>query len=142
MPPQKGGILFCMNLLRKLAKPETFLRLGLGLMFLYSGYSIYSNPGMWESYVTDLPQWVQMLIAYVHLTVPQFLTIQGVAEMIFGAVLILWFLPLWLVRTVSILITLELASILILIGVTGVTFRDIGLVGAAIALVLTLYRKT
>jgi hypothetical protein len=130
-----------MKVLKKLAKPETFLRLGLGLMFLYSGHSIYSNPGAWEFYVTGLPQWVLAPITHF-VTVQQFLLVQGVAEMAFGLILLLWFLPLWLTRSASIAVTLELVSILLLVGVNDTTFRDIGLVGAALALVATLYRKT
>ena len=130
-----------MKLIKKLTKPETFLRLGLGLMFLYSGYSIYREPAAWESYVTELPEWVLVPITHF-VTVGQFLFAQGIVEMVFGIILLLWFLPLWLTRAASILITLELASIVLLVGINDTTFRDIGLVGAALALVATLYRKT
>ena len=130
-----------MKLIHKLVKPETFLRLGLGSMFLYSGYSIYTVPVAWESYVTELPEWVLVPITHF-VTVGQFLFVHGIVEMAFGIILLLWFLPLWLTRAVSILITLELASIVLLIGINDTTFRDVGLVGAALALVVTLYRKT
>jgi hypothetical protein len=130
-----------MKLFKKLAKPETFLRLGLGSMFLYSGYSIYTNPEPWEFYITSLPEWALTLITNV-VTVQQFLMLQSIAEIAFGAVLILWFLPLWLTRLVSILIALHLTAILLLVGIDITTFRDIGLLGAALALVSVLYRKT
>jgi hypothetical protein len=130
-----------MKLLKKLAKPEIFLRLGLGSMFLYSGYSMYSNPGPWEFYVSNLPEWALAPVTNF-VTIQQFLMIQSIAEMAFGAVLILWFLPLWLTRMASILITLHLAAIIMLVGIDTTTFRDIGLLGAALALISVLYRKT
>jgi len=124
-----------------LTKPEIYLRLGLGMTFLYSGYDIYKNPSDWIGYIQTLPKWMLDAVeSYTSLST--FLTIQGITEIIFGIILLVWFSPPKLIRLVSFLIGIKLIAILYFIGIDGVTFRDIGLVGASFALSAIAHRKS
>ena len=108
------------------------LRLGLGLTYIYFGYNLFMHPGSSHWAVRGLPLFIQNIIDAIGINT--YLQIQGIAELLFAAVLVLWFLPKKWVRFVSILIVLEMASILVLVGIDPITFRDFGLVGAAAAL--------
>ena len=64
-----------MSFRRKILNPEIYIRAGLGLTFLYSGYDIYKNPTEWIGYVNQLPQWMlDGITSYV--TLDMFLLIQ------------------------------------------------------------------
>ena len=56
-------------------KPAFFLRLGLGLMFVYSGLDLIRHPAAWDWAVRSLPSSVQVLISQIG--VPRFLFGQG-----------------------------------------------------------------
>ena len=105
-------------------KPVLALRLGLGLVLIYAGVSILANPDSWIGYV---PQWVGKIAA------PEtFLTVHGIFELILGALIITgFFLPI-----ASLLLFLDMGSILLFYGVDDVTFRDFGLLMSAFALFL------
>jgi len=120
-----------MNFFRKIS-PEWSLRIGFGLMYLYSGYDIAAHPTAWSWAIRGLPMAVQDLIG--QFGVETFLRIQGVIEILFALVLLAWFVPKKLVRTVVFFITLEMFLILIFVGLDAVTFRDIGILGGAVAL--------
>lgn len=113
--------------------PEWALRLGFGFMFLYSGFDLLRHPTGWYWAIRPLPQFIQNLID-VSVGIDSYLRIQGIAEIVFALVLLGWFLPRWIVQIVSLLVALEIAAILLLVGISGDTFRDIGLLGAALAL--------
>ena len=51
-----------------------------------------------------------------------------------AAVFLAWFLPRGAIRIASGLAALEIAGILLFTGIDLITFRDIGLLGAALAL--------
>jgi hypothetical protein len=129
-----------MRKLRKLIKPEFFLRLGLGITFIYSGYDIYTNPSSWIGYVNALPEWLLELVTSFT-TLETFLLFQGISEIILGAALLMWFLPKKLLKLVSLLIAIKLALILWLVGVDTITFRDIGLLGTALGIFAIAHRK-
>lgn len=116
--------------------PVWFLRLGLGLMYLYSGLDIVRHPSSWHWAVTQFPDWLEKIPNSIG--IDRFLTGQGIAELIFAAVLIIPFMPRFLVRLVAFLSVLEMAAILVFVGVDAITFRDIGLLGAALALLVSL----
>ena len=119
--------------------PEWILRVSLATMYLYSGVDLIRYPKAWYWAVRPLPQFVQGMINAFGIDL--FLQIQGLLELAFAAVLVLWFLPkIWAI-IVSFLTALEMAIILIFVGIDGVTFRDIGLVGSALALYVLLSKK-
>ena len=113
--------------------PEWALRLGFGCMFLYSGIDLIRHPTGWYWAVRPLPWFVQNIIN-TQIGIDRYLQMQGITELLFAAIFFAWFLPKWVVMLVSILVALEMAGILLLVGIIGDSFRDIGLLGAAIAL--------
>ena len=125
-----------MNFWQKI-KPEWTLRLGLGLMYLYSGSDLFYHPEYWYGFA---PQWfVNLISSFVSMDI--YLRVQGVGEFVIGLLLLAWFSGKRGVRIASVLGTLELGMILLLAGVDPITFRDIGLFGAALALTLLVFKK-
>lgn len=112
--------------------PTWFLRLGLGITYLYSGYDLVIHPSAWHWAIRGLPLFIQQIID--SMGVNFYLRLQGSLELLFAAVLLLWFLPYSLARIVSLLIVAEMAGILLFVGVDPITFRDFAILGAAAAL--------
>lgn len=126
-----------MRLFGKL-KPEWMLRLGLGLTFVYSGFDIWRHPTAWRWAIQPLPQFLRELISQIG--VERYLRVQAAAELAFAFVFFAWFLPRRFLRVATFLTVVEMAAILWLVGIRGDTFRDIGLLGAALALLAFSYR--
>jgi hypothetical protein len=126
---------------RKLT-PEWLLRIGIAVMYLYSGSSLIRTPEDWE---WALPRWLREVIAKI-IPVHIYLQLQGVAELLIAIVLLAWFLKPGFVKWFALLSALEMAAILALsflaIGTSAselsVTFRDFGLLSGASALFLLL----
>ena len=116
------------------------LRLGLGLTYLYSGYSLVAHPTSWYWAVFSMPQGLQDVIGRIG--IDTYLRIQGSVELFLAAVFLLWFLPRFLLRLAAFLATLQMVGILLLVGVRGDTFRDIAILGAATALFLSSLRPS
>ncbi|MBI3627885.1 MAG: hypothetical protein HY220_04070 [Candidatus Sungbacteria bacterium] len=125
-----------MALLKKI-NPEWVLRLSLGAMYVYSGFDLFVHPKSWTNFI---PFWLKSAVAPL-LTTASFVKIQGVGELLFALVLIIPFLPRRWVTMVATLSALEMAGILLLFGVDLITFRDIGLLGAAVSLVVLSSRQ-
>lgn len=121
-----------MKFLQKISA-EWPLRLGLGLMYVFSAYDIFAHPTAWYWAVRPLPQFLQVIINN-QIGIDNYLRIQAVEELLLALLFIAWFLPRWVVQFASALAALEMFLILWLIGIDAITFRDIGLFGAAIAL--------
>ena len=119
--------------------PEWVLRISLAATYLYSGLDLLKHPKSWYWAVRPLPNFAQEVINYFGLDL--FLQIQGGVELTFAIILILWFLPKRLTLTVVALAAFEMAIILLLVGLDGVTFRDIGILGAAISLYILINKK-
>lgn len=115
--------------------PLWSLRLGLGLVYLYSGSDLITHPYHWYGFV---PEWFARAVTAV-MPLEQYLRLQGMGEVALGIVLLAWFLPRWTARAAAAAAATEMAMILLLVGIDPVTFRDIGLFGAAVALLLLLY---
>ncbi len=127
-----------MGLFRRL-KPELALRLGLGAMYLYSGFSLVRKPDDLGSALGSLPK--ALLVIIDQIGPERYLSIQGAGEIAIGLIFLLWFAPRWLVLLASFLSALEMALILWLVGVDPATFRDIGLLGGSSALWLLYLRQ-
>lgn len=121
--------------------PEGALRVGLGVMYVYSGTDILRHPTAWYWAVRPLLGWFpvswQASLGTPE-TMSRYLVGQGVGELILAAILLAWFMPKFLVRGVALLTTLEFVAILLLIPIDAITFRDFGLLGAGWALFLIL----
>lgn len=123
-------------LLLKKINAEWALRLSLGAMYLYSGIDIVRHPNAWTWAVRSLPAFAENLIS--DFGVEKFLYFQGMGEIILAGLLLLWFIPRRLIKYVGLFSALEMAAIVLLVGVDAVTFRDIGLIGSGLALFLML----
>ncbi len=126
-----------MNPLRVL-KPEWALRLGLGAMYLYSGYDFIANPQHWYGFV---PQWFsRAIVPAVFPSIDTYLRFQGAGEFLLGFLFLAWFLPRSVLKLAAAAAALEMALILYFVGIDPITFRDIGLLGAALALFVVISR--
>ncbi len=124
--------------------PEWSLRTGLGAMYLYSGIDIIRHPTAWHWAVKPLLKWFPTS-AQVALSQPEamnrYLLSQGIVELALAFILLAWFLPKFWARWVALITTLEFVAILLLIPIDAITFRDIGLLGGALALWVILSRN-
>lgn len=121
--------------------PEWSLRVGLGVMYLYSGIDILRHPTAWFWAVRPIFKWFptgMQIILTQPVFMKKFLMSQGALEVIFAIILLAWFLPKKYAKWVAVLTTLEMAGILLLIPVDAVIFRDFGLLGGGLALFLIL----
>ncbi|MBI4094603.1 MAG: hypothetical protein HY435_00200 [Candidatus Liptonbacteria bacterium] len=123
--------------------PEWSLRITLGAMYLYSGQDLIRHPSAWT---WAIPFWLRELISKV-MTVDAYIRFQGAVEVVFALVLLAWFARPVLVKWIALLSTLEFAAILALAFMPFseanflITFRDIGLLGASLALFFILLAK-
>lgn len=127
-----------MNFLQRI-KPEWALRLGLGLMYLYSGYDLFYNPRHWYGFI---PQWFSGLLGGELSVINAYLRLQGAGEFIIGLLFLAWFSGVRGVRLASALAALEMALILLFVGIDPITFRDIGLLGGAIAILIMSFQSS
>lgn len=117
--------------------PEWPLRLGLGLMYLYSGYDIFYHPTSWY---WAIPKWFSQIVTSIS-SLELYLQMQGFGEIVMGLLLLAWFLNRRLLHIVSGLAVIEFAGILVFTGLGPITFRDIGLLGGAISLFFITFRS-
>ena len=120
-----------MNFLQKI-RPEWSLRLGLGLMYIYSGYDLFTNPQHWYGFV---PQWFSRAVTSI-VPITTYLRLQGIGELVLGFLFLAWFLGRGSVRIAAAIATIEMGLILLFVGIDPITFRDIGLLGAALAILV------
>ena len=113
------------------------LRVGLGLMYVYSGYDLFYHQKSW---LWAVPQWFSQIVSPV-ISIETFLRFQGIVEFLIAFLLLAWFLGKWGVRIAVIFSTLEMAAILLFIGIDPITFRDIGLLGASSALLILSFQQ-
>ncbi|MBI2056222.1 MAG: hypothetical protein HYT37_02485 [Candidatus Sungbacteria bacterium] len=124
------------NFIQKL-NPMWTLRLGLGLMYLYSGYDLFYNPQHWYGFI---PRWLSQFIT-PFMSIESYLRLQGTGEFIIGLLFLAWFSGTKGVRIAAALAVLEMAGILLFVGIDLITFRDIGLLGGAIALLIMSFQN-
>jgi hypothetical protein len=122
------------SIIQKLS-PEWALRLALGAMYLYSGYDLFMNPNGWTWAIRQLPDGIESIIASAIGTIG-FIKFQGIGELVMAVLFLAWFLPRWTLKFAAALSVLEMGGILLLVGVDLQTFRDIGLFGASVALLI------
>lgn len=129
-----------MKFLQKIS-PEWPLRLGLGVIYIYSGIDLIRHPTAWHWAVRPLPMAIQDFIT-AQIGVDRYLVFQGVGELALAFFLIAWFLPRIFPFIAAVLTVVEMALIIVLVGVDAITFRDIGLLGAAFALTVMKAKDT
>lgn len=126
------------NFLKNLS-PVWPLRIGLGLMYLYSSQSIFLNPNNWT---WALPDWFTNLVTRV-MPIEIYLQIQAAGEFVIALAFLAWFLKPQIVKYFALLSSIEMLGILFMapIGSFAITFRDLGLLGGSLTLFLLLYQK-
>ncbi len=117
--------------------PTWVLRLGLGAMYLYSGYDLFVHPTAW---VWAAPMFLKNFISSFA-SVTAYLKFQGVVEIIIAVIFLLPFFPKTILKLAAFISVLEMATILIFTGIDTITFRDIGLLGASTALLILSYQQ-
>ena len=122
-----------MKVLTRMISPVWILRVSLGISYLYSGYDLLVHPTGWYWAIRSLPQFIQTIITD-SIGLDHFLRTQGAAELMVAFGLVAWFLPKWALRWASFFVVAQMAFILIFVGLTLDTFRDIVILGAGLAL--------
>lgn len=131
-----------MDFLRKISS-EWALRIGFGVMYLHSGFDLLFHPTAWH---WALPFWLRNAVSLV-VPLNAYLRFQGAIELLMALGLLAWFLKNNIVKWVALLSTIEMAVILFLTFVPfsaynfSITFRDIGLLGGALALFVLILKK-
>lgn len=108
------------------------LRLGCGLVNLYASYFLLTDPARYHKYV---PAWLANATNGVA-SIDAYLQLQGLGELTIAILLISWLFPRWCVRAGATLHALQMTLILAFIGVNSETFRNVGLLGAALSLMV------
>lgn len=103
-----------------------FLRVGLAITFLWIGVLIFKNPEAWGGY---LQPWAAGLLP---IPLTQAMIGTAILDVTIGAFLLVDFLP-WLAALVG---AVHIIIVLIVSGITDITVRDIGLLVAALAIVI------
>ena len=116
--------------------PEWPLRLGCGCVNLYAGFFLLTDPARFYTYV---PGWLSC-VANAVASVDVYLRLQGIGEVMIAIGLLGWFFPRWCVRVASTLLTAEMMLILLFVGVDRVLFHNLGLLGAALSLLIISYQ--
>jgi hypothetical protein len=99
-----------------------FLRVGLGLTFLWIGINIFRNPDIWIGYVPANPGF--------GLTREIALMIGGAFDITLGAILLL---RMW-TKVAGWLVAAHMVAIIAVHGIDPVLIRDVGLLGAGLSL--------
>ncbi len=100
------------------------LRIGLGFVFIWFGFSGITNPSMWVGMV---PEWTAVFGPAATLVV-----IHGIVELIGGIMLCAG----WYVRPVGIILLLSLLQTLTILSFGPIMVRDIGLALALFSSIL------
>jgi uncharacterized membrane protein YkgB len=105
------------------------LRLGLAFVFLWFGVDKFIHPNYWIN--AWVPSWFSNLLNRFHIETLSFIYINGIFEIAVG----LGFIFNIFIRLFALLASLFLFAIIIQVGFNEVIIRDIGLLGATLALV-------
>ncbi|OHA13343.1 MAG: hypothetical protein A2909_00490 [Candidatus Tagabacteria bacterium RIFCSPLOWO2_01_FULL_39_11] len=103
-----------------------FLRVGLAITFLWIGVLIFKNPEAWGGY---LQPWAAGLLP---IPLSQAMIGTAILDIVIGAFLLVDFLP-WLAAFVG---AIHILIVLAVSGITDITVRDIGLLVAALAIMI------
>jgi uncharacterized membrane protein YphA (DoxX/SURF4 family) len=101
-----------------------FLRFGLGIVFLWIGIDMFRHPDAWIGYLpATLPFGLSRSLM---------LTLTSLLDSAIGLCFMLNFLPKWVAAVAA----LHLIGIIAYNGIDAVIIRDVGLLGASLALVM------
>ena len=103
------------------------LRVGVGIVFLYFGITKFTQPDVWINWINP------KILYYIPFTPHTFIYLQGALESLTGLMLIIGLLT----RVFALIAFLIVAAILVSVGISDVTVRDIAILAAALSLALT-----
>lgn len=106
------------------------LRLGLAAVFLWFGVEKMLYPTYW--FDAWVPQGARSLIAWANLSGQQFIYLNGIFEILTGLSLATGVFT----KLFATLAAIFLIVVLIFVGISEVTIRDIGLIGGFLAVLL------
>ena len=123
-----------MNFFFKIS-PEWTLRIGFAAMYFYSGVRIFSAPQNWAWAV---PSWFSGAVTSLGFDTETYLKLQAIGEVVFALAFLAWFLRPAVLEIITVFAAVEMAGILLLggTGINSITFRDLGILGGLIALVI------
>ncbi|OHB16831.1 MAG: hypothetical protein A2913_00635 [Parcubacteria group bacterium RIFCSPLOWO2_01_FULL_40_65] len=104
-------------------------------VFLWFGIDKFINPEYWVN--AWLPSWFQGILAGLGIENLNFIYINGISEIVIG----LGFLFNLFIKLFAFLTILFLLFVIFSFGLNEVTVRDVGLIGAALALLFWNGRK-
>ena len=118
--------------------PEGALRVGLGLMYVYSGIDMLLHPTSWlwviRSSFKFLPDDMRMSLFANQEFINNYVLLQGIAEFILAIIFLSWFIPRYIVKFFVLLSIFKFIAILALVSINAVTFEIVGLLGVSVAL--------
>jgi uncharacterized membrane protein YphA (DoxX/SURF4 family) len=103
----------------------SILRISLGIVFIYFGWTSIVTPQMWAGFV---PAWTHMFLPALTLV-----QLHGISEVAFGLLLIMGIQT----RVVAFFLFFDLLHILTLLDFGPVWMRDLGLTGAMLSLIFS-----
>lgn len=102
------------------------LRIGLGVTFLWIGILVFRDPGAWGSYLQ--PWAVELLFTPLR----EAMIGTAILDIVIGGLLLVDYLT-WVAAALA---SIHLIIVLVTSGITDITVRDIGLLAAALALLV------
>ena len=127
-----GG--YCVDKNLKMTKYKAsfhILRVGLAITFLWIGVLILKEPKLWGGYIQP---WAQNLLV---LPLEKAMIFTAILDIVVGVLLLVDFLTFY----ASILAAFHLIIVLVVSGINAITIRDIGLLAAAISLVVSTFNS-
>lgn len=106
------------------------IRLGLAFVFFWFGIDKFFHPSYWIN--AWIPEWTLALVAHLGIGAMQFTYLNGVFEVLIGLSLVSGVF----LRIFSLLGVLFLLAVMIFVGFSEITVRDIGLLGGLISLLV------
>lgn len=122
-------------MLNSIKTSHLFLRLGLALVFLWFGIDKFIHPDYWINAWT--PLWLQSTLSRLNIGNLNFIYADGIFEIVLG----LGFIFNIFVKLFALLAIVLLLVIALSFGLNEVIIRDVGLIGAAMALLFWNGRK-
>ena len=104
-----------------------FLRIALGVFFLWFGIDKVLTPSNWLGWIPD------SIFPVLPFEVAKFILLEGIIEIIVGVLLTIGLFT----RVAAAVSSLQMMLIIIFIGFNEATIRDIGLLGGTISLLIT-----
>ncbi len=104
-----------------------FLRLGVGFVFFMFGIDKFKQPEFWLEFMN------KQLLFYLPMSPTTFIYLLGGLETIVGFLLIIGLYT----RIAAAIAALNLIGIIVQLGINDATIRDVGLLAAALSLVVT-----